>query len=103
MLSHATRFITKGFLDQGLSPQFVDMYEAVNRMTRKKVLESFELDPLALNTEEALPPTEPEPSMDQTAVNIDELWSMLFGLGNMADNGNLPSRNDQLNDPSYRF
>ncbi|KAJ9118362.1 hypothetical protein QFC24_006190 [Naganishia onofrii] len=103
MLSHATRFITKGFLDQGLSPQFVDMYEAVNRMTRKKVMESFELDPLALNTEEALPPTEPEPSMDQTAVNIDELWSMLFGLGNMADNGNLPSRNDQLNDPSYRF
>lgn len=99
MLSHATRYITKGFLDQGLSPQFVDMYEAVNRMTRKKVMESFEPESLAPRTEEDSAPPEPEPIMDQSAVNIDELWSTLFGLTNIAENGIPQSRND----PSYRF
>ncbi|KAJ9093164.1 hypothetical protein QFC21_006480 [Naganishia friedmannii] len=99
MLSHATREITKGFLDQGLSPQFVDMYEAVNRMTRKKVMESFEPEPLVSHTEESLHPPMPEPTMDQTAVSIDELWSTLFGLGNITGNEIPHSRND----PSYRF
>jgi hypothetical protein len=86
MLSHATRYITKGFLDQGLSPQFVSMYEAVNQMVRKKVLESFEPESVAPTAEEMVQLSEQEPVIDQTAIGIDELWSTLFGLSNTSEN-----------------
>lgn len=86
MLSHATRYITKGFLDQGLSPQFVGMYEAVNQMVRKKVMDSFEPESLAPTAEETVQLSEQETAMDQTAISIDELWSTLFGLSSTSEN-----------------
>lgn len=102
MLSHATRYITKGFLDQGLSPQFVDMYEAVNQMVRKKVMDSFESESAAPNAEADVQSLEMEPTMDQTAISIDELWSTLFGLGNTSENDIQQSCSDSSM-PSYRF
>ncbi|KAJ9095053.1 hypothetical protein QFC19_007733 [Naganishia cerealis] len=89
----------RGFLAQGLSPQFVDMYAAVNQMTRKKVMESFEPESLAPNAEEVSQPPEPEPTVDHTAVSIDELWSTLFGLSNTMESDVPQIRND----PPYRF
>jgi hypothetical protein len=101
MLSHATRYITKGFLDQGLSPQFVDMYEAVNRMTRKKVMECFEPDHSPVDAEENQQLVEQERILDQSAVNIDELWASLFGLSNATEpDPDLPQNPDNS---QYRF
>jgi hypothetical protein len=99
LLSYATRYITKGFLAQGLSPQFVDMYEAVNQMTRQKVMDSFEHEAFSLNAEETLQPLGTGASIDQNAANIDEMWSTLFGLGNFMENDLPQVRNDQ----PYRF
>lgn len=83
---------------QGLSPQFVDLYEAVNQMTRKKVMQTFEPEPVSLNVDQDMRTSGPSQSMDQAAANIDEMWSMLFGLGSclgpMGDTDLPPSRNE---------
>jgi hypothetical protein len=86
MLSHATRYITKGFLDQGLSPQFVNMYEAVNQMTRQKVLDNTEAQSPELNTEETLQLPNQENALGTTATSIEELWSTLFGISSTTEN-----------------
>lgn len=99
MLSHATRYITKGFLDQGLSPQFVDMYEAVNGMVRKKVMDSSEPEALTIEIEQPLQPTENDRALDQSAASIEELWSTLFGLSSTTENDIPQSRGET----QYRF
>jgi hypothetical protein len=99
MLSHATRYITKGFLDQGHSTQFVDMYEAVNQMIRKKVMDSFEPQSLTVEIEQPMQPAEHDRALDQSAASIDELWSTLFGLSSTTENDIPQSRGEM----QYRY
>ena len=99
MLTHATRYITKGFLDQGLSPQFVELYEAVNQMIRKKVRDSFEPESLIVEIERPLEPTDDDRALDQSAASIDELWATLFGLSSTTENDIPQSRSET----QYRY
>ena len=50
-------------------------------MTRKKVMQTFESEPVSLTVDQDARMLSPQHSTDQSAANIDEMWSMLFGLG----------------------
>jgi hypothetical protein len=91
LLTQATRYVTKSFLEHGQHPQFVDLYEAVNEMVRQRVANPIPSD-------EALDGQHDQGrqydhsqdvsalTMDQTISNIDELWATLFGLDGVAGN-----------------
>jgi hypothetical protein len=90
LLTQATRYVTKSFLEHGQHPQFVDLYEAVNEMVRQRVANPIPSDE-AIDAQydqgghHDQSQDDSVLTMDQTISNIDELWASLFGLDGVAD------------------